>query len=224
MADDQYAQREAAYNDNVGLVMGKFATAMVHTAGQADDAYIDRLVRVAELPNYEADASLSIIGEENPLALAINAPMLMIANIEPFNLTKATMDMSLDVSATQSVETKVDSKSKVEASAGGGGFGFHASVAMSAEVGVAHDRKRSSDYRSHMSAHLEMGVRDTPEGVHMIRDVLTEFYGKGMEINKMAMDAKLAEKKASMEALIDKGEVPELPAAEGEAESKPSDE
>ena len=216
MADDQYAQREANYNDNVGLVMGKFAQAMVHTAGQADDAYIDRLVRVAELPNYDASASLSVIGEDKDLGLAINAPMLMIANIEPFNLTKATMDMSLDISATQSVQTKVDSNTKVGASAGGGGFGFSASVSMSAEVGVSHDRKRSSDYRSHMSAHMEMGVRETPEGVHMIRDILTDFYSKGMEINKMAMEAKLAQKKADMEALIEADNVPELEKVDAE--------
>lgn len=191
MADDQFAARESAYNDNLGQTVGRFCTAIVEADSAAKDAYVLRMLELLKQPNADFEASTTIIGQKQPLTTDISVPVIAIAQANPIAINHVQLDMDMTVSASQTDTTNEALKAEGSGSAKVGVGPFSVGIQVSASMSVSKESKRQSDYRSHTHATVQMEQAAPPEGLSLIVDALNKNVAYGLEINEAIVKAAL---------------------------------
>ena len=197
----EYEERERNYNDNLGQVVGRYATAIVEADSEAKDAHARRVLALAKAPNAEFSAKTSLIGFEEALETKISVPAMAVTDVRPIVVEEATLELDMTVSASQESESRLDSKTSASGSAKVGWGPFSVSMKMSADVSVGKTNKRKSDYRSHTNAKLTMRQGEVPEGLSLIMDSLNQTTAKGLQINQELIGRKAQALGAAAEAL-----------------------
>ena len=205
MADDQYAARENQYNDNIGLIVGRFATAIVEADSAAKDAYTKRVLSLVKEPNAEFVAETTLIGSKQPLQTQVSVPVLAITDSKPIQVDQAVLDLDMNVSAHQEDTFNIAGSASVEGSGRVGWGPFSVGVKITGSMSTSKEQKRSSDYRSTTHAHVEMGQGATPEGLSLIIDSLNKTTARALELNQAIIEAKLP---AAAEAAAKAGDAP----------------
>jgi hypothetical protein len=198
---DMFAEREAAFNKSIGGTMANFAMAAVIADSAAKDANIVRILELLERPNIDMSATTSLVGLDSNLETRINVPVVAISPINPLIVDNAHIVMDMSVSAHQSDTT-------VSATASFGIGLFKISGTLTANVSVAKEQKRSSDYSATTHAELTLKQGDVPEGLAKIIDAMNSTVQKGLQLNEQLI-SKQAEKLSDE---MDKNELPPLPA------------
>ena len=155
---DMFAEREAAFNKSIGGTMANFAMAAVIADSAAKDANIVRILELLERPNIDMSATTSLVGLDSNLETRINVPVVAISPINLLIVDNAHIVMDMSVSAHQSDTT-------VSANASFGIGLFKISGTLTANVSVAKEQKRSSDYSATTHAELTLKQGDVPEGL-----------------------------------------------------------
>jgi len=155
---DMFAEREAAFNKSIGGTMANFAMAAVIADSAAKDANIVRILELLERPNIDMSATTSLVGLDSNLETRINVPVVAISPINLLIVDNAHIVMDMSVSAHQSDTT-------VSATASFGIGLFKISGTLTANVSVAKEQKRSSDYSATTHAELTLKQGDVPEGL-----------------------------------------------------------
>ena len=184
MADDQYAAREAQYNDNLGPTIGKFCVACVEADSMAKDTATKRVLDLLGQDNVDIKAEVSLIGKEDALTTRINAPPIVLTKTNPLLIDRAEIEMDMTVSATTESETEVKSETKVETGVSAGWGPVKVGVKASAGLSVGHKGRRSSDYRSHVNAKVAMVQGEDPEGLSLLLDAVNKTVDTGLRINE----------------------------------------
>ena len=188
----EFVNRERDFNDNLGQVVGRFATAIVEADAEAKDAHVRRVLALLEAPNAEFIADTSIIGSDAPLQTRVSVPVLSVVQANPVQIEEANLSLDMTVSASASDTLSVASKTSV-AGHGKAGFGpFSVGIKLSADVSVAKDHKRTSDYRATTHADLKMSQGETPEGLSLILDMFNKTTVKALEINQAIIQSKIS--------------------------------
>ena len=187
----EYENRERDYNDNIGQVVGRFCTAIVEADSASKDAHVARVLNLLKQPNAEFIAQTSIIGVKDPLQTRIEVPVLSIVAANPIVIEEANLTLDMSVSASTSDTTNVASKTSVKASGKVGWGPFSLGVSIQADVSVAKESKRESDYRSTTHADVKMVQGDTPEGLSLILDSINKSVTSGLKINEAIIQAKV---------------------------------
>jgi len=162
---DMFAEREAAFNKSIGGTMANFAMAAVIADSAAKDANIVRILELLERPNIDMSATTSLVGLDSNLEARINVPVVAISPINPLIVDNAHIVMDMSVSAHQSDTLNVKSDTTVSATASFGIGLFKISGTLTANVSVAKEQKRSSDYSATTHAELTLKQGDVPEGL-----------------------------------------------------------
>ena len=192
-ATDRFAGREAAYNDNLGQVIGRFCTAIVEADSAAKDAHTRRVLGLVKAGNVEFVAQTSLIGSDTPMQTRVSVPVMSVTDMKPAEIKEATLDLDMTVSMSD-VDTYHDSFKAGGKGTGKVGWGpFSVSIQVSAQMSSGKEQKRSSDYRSHTHAHVEMGQGDTPEGLSLIIDALNQNTSKTLELNQAIVQARMSQ-------------------------------
>ena len=216
---DMLADREAAFNKSIGGTMASFAMAAVIADSAAKDANIVRILELLERPNIDMSATTSLVGLDNNLETRINVPVVAISPINPLVVDNAHIVMDMTVSAHQSESLNVKSDTKVSATASFGVGLFKISGTLTANVSVAKEQKRSSDYSATTHAELTLKQGDIPEGLAKIIDSLNGTVQKGLQLNEQLI-SKQADKLSDE---MDKSDLPPLPEKAPPAETPPAD-
>ena len=216
---DMLADREAAFNKSIGGTMASFAMAAVIADSAAKDANIVRILELLERPNIDMSATTSLVGLDNNLETRINVPVVAISPINPLVVDNAHIVMDMTVSAHQSESLNVKSDTKVSATASFGVGLFKISGTLTANVSVAKEQKRSSDYSATTHAELTLKQGDIPEGLAKIIDSLNGTVQKGLQLNEQLI-SKQADKLSDE---MDKSDLPPLPEKAPAAETPPAD-
>ena len=216
----EYEQRERAFNNGLGDVIGNFAVAAVEADNRAKDATIARYVDLLERGNVDFKAETSLIGMDENLETGISVPVISVAPIEPIVVEEAELKMSMTVSAHQEESSQSDksvaSDTEIEGS-GSGGFGpirvkVRVKQGIKASMSTSSEKKRSSDYSSTTDARILLKQGAPPEGLMKVIDALASNTQKGLEINE-----RLIERQAeAMAARVDT--IDALPSGDGESE------
>lgn len=216
MADDEFAGREQSYNNNLGAVIGRFATAIVEADSMAKDAHLQRALSLFEVPNPEFSAKTSLIGMKDGLETKISVPAITATDVRPVVIEEATLELDMTVSASRVSENTLQSKTAMKGSAGfrvgWGIFSVSGSMEVSSDVSVGKMDKRSSDYRSHTNAKMRMVQGPLPEGLALIMDALNKNTSGTLELNKMIVAQQANRIAQSSE--VQSGELPEAEATE----------
>lgn len=186
----EYENRERDYNDNLGQVVGRFCTAIVEADSEAKNAHVKRVIALVKQPNVELVAETSIIGVKDPLQTRVSVPVLAVTDVKPIQISNATLTLDMSVSASTSDTTNVASKTSVKADGKVGWGPFSLGVSIQADVSVAKESKRESDYRSTTHAEVIMEQGETPEGLMLIIDSLNQTTSKALEINQAIIQSK----------------------------------
>ena len=200
----EYENRERNFNDNLGQVIGRFCTAIVEADSEAKDAHTRRVLALLEQPNAEFVADSNVIGVDEPMQTRVSVPVLSVVRANPIEIEEAKLVLDMSVSSSQSKTTNVASKSSVTASGKVGWGPFSLGVKITADVSVAKETKRQSDYRSTTHAEVTMRQGSTPEGLMLIIDSLNKTTTKALEINQAIIQSKfgtIAETAAESEDL-----------------------
>jgi hypothetical protein len=205
---DMFAEREAAFNKSIGGTMANFAMAAVIADSAAKDANIVRILELLERPNIDMSATTSLVGLDSNLETRINVPVVAISPINPLIVDNAHIVMDMSVSAHQSDTLNLKSDTTVSATASFGIGLFKISGTLTANVSVAKEQKRSSDYSATTHAELTLKQGDVPEGLAKIIDAMNSTVQKGLQLNEQLI-SKQAEKLSDE---MDKNELPPLPA------------
>ena len=192
---DMLADREAAFNKSIGGTMANFAMAAVIADSAAKDANIVRILELLERPNIDMSATTSLVGLDSNLETRINVPVVAISPINPLIVDNAHIVMDMSVSAHQSDNLNVKSDTTVSATASFGVGLFKISGTLTANVSVAKEQKRSSDYSATTHAELTLKQGDVPEGLAKIIDSMNSTVQKGLQLNEQLI-SKQAEKLA----------------------------
>jgi hypothetical protein len=181
---DMLADREAAFNKSIGGTMANFAMAAVIADSAAKDANIVRILELLKRPNIDMSATTSLVGLDSNLETRINVPVVAISPINPLVVDNAHIVMDMTVSAHQSDNLNVKSDTTVSATASFGIGLFKISGTMTANVSVAKEQKRTSDYSATTHAELTLKQGEVPEGLAKIIDSLYGTVQKGLQLNE----------------------------------------
>lgn len=181
---DLLADREAAFNKSIGGTMANFAMAAVIADSAAKDANIARILELLKRPNLDMAATTSLVGMNSNLETRINVPVVAISPINPLVVDSANIVMDMTVSAHESDSLSVKSDTTVSATASFGVGLFKISGTLTANVSVAKDQKRSSDYSATTHAEMTLKQGDVPEGLAKIIDSLNSTVQRGLQINE----------------------------------------
>lgn len=187
----EFENREEQYNDNLGLVIGRFCTAIVEADSEAKDAYTKRVLALVKAGNVDFVADTTIIGSKSPLQTRVSVPTLSVTDAKPIEISTATLDLDMTVDAHRSDVTSEQAKAGGSGEAKIGYGPFSVGIKVTASMSVSNEHKRTSDYRSHTHAHVEMGQAETPEGISLILDSLNKSTSKALEINQAIIQAKI---------------------------------
>jgi len=204
---DMLADREAAFNKSIGGTMANFAMAAVIADSAAKDANIVRILELLKRPNIDMSATTSLVGLDSNLETRINVPVVAISPINPLVVDNAHIVMDMKVSAHQSDNLNVKSDTTVSATASFGIGLFKISGTMTANVSVAKEQKRTSDYSATTHAELTLKQGEVPEGLAKIIDSLNGTVQKGLQLNEQ-MISRQAEK---LNDEMDSNDLPPLP-------------
>ena len=185
MAD--FENRETNFNKSLGGTIAGFASAIVAADSAAKDAQVDRISTLLGKPNVQFSTSTSLIGSDQKLSTVMDVPRIAVTRVNPVEIERATLKMSMSVSAHQETSSSSSKKGKTSGSmkAGWGPISF--GVSFSAEVSVQSSQKRSSDYRSTTDAEMVMVQGAAPEALQSIMDTMNETVRVGLELNKGLM-------------------------------------
>ena len=204
---DMLADREAAFNKSIGGTMANFAMAAVIADSAAKDANIVRILELLKRPNIDMSATTSLVGLDSNLETRINVPVVAISPINPLVVDNAHIVMDMTVSAHQSDNLNVKSDTTVSATASFGIGLFKISGTMTANVSVAKEQKRTSDYSATTHAELTLKQGEVPEGLAKIIDSLNGTVQKGLQLNEQLI-SRQAEK---LNDEMDSNDLPPLP-------------
>lgn len=184
MADIRVLERD--WKSGMGKVIADGCLAIVDADEAAQDARLYRIQEMASMENIDFNTAVSLLGMDQKLETCLSVPPLVVALGSNIAITTGRFAMSMDVSQHEEQATTVKSDTSVEASASGGFPGLaKASVKTTAKLGVSHNRKRSTDYRSTVDVSVEMTQAPPPEGLSLIVDALTSNTKRAMDINEM---------------------------------------
>ena len=209
---NDFEGREQNFSANMGHTLGAFCRHVVEADNNAKDAFIQRVMKLIELPNIDIKTESSLIGLDEKLQTHLSVPPVIIAPVNPIEIQEATLDMSMEVSAHQEETTSVASETEVSGSAKIG-LGMIGSIRVSvkANVSVSNERKRTSDYRATTDVHVAFKQGETPEGVSRLLDSINSTVSKSLEINEKLVDAKSRKLIGAVDEAIDTGNIPESP-------------
>ena len=185
MAD--FENRETNFNKSLGGTIAGFASAIVAADSAAKDAQVDRISTLLDKPNVQFSTSTSLIGSDQKLATVMDVPRIAVTRINPVEIEKATLKMSMSVSAHQETSSSSSKKAKTSGSLKVGWGPVSFGVSFSAEVSVQSSSKRSSDYRATTDAEMTMVQGAPPEALQSIMDTMNETVRVGLELNKGLM-------------------------------------
>ena len=191
MANDQFQAREAAYNDNLGQVVGRFATSIVEADSMAKDAHCRRVLELIDKPNAEFVSEVGLVGMNEKLETKMSVPAVVVTDMRPIAVDETTLELDMTTSASNESSKKLDSQIDGEGEGKIGWGPFSIGVKVKADVSVGKFHKRSSDYRSHTNAKLTMRQAPIPEGLALILDALNKNVATAAQIN-----GQIAEEKA----------------------------
>ena len=154
MAD--FENRETNFNKSLGGTIAGFASAIVAADSAAKDAQVDRISTLLDKPNVQFSTSTSLIGSDQKLSTVMDVPRIAVTRINPVEIEKATLKMSMSVSAHQETSSSSSKKAKTSGSLKVGWGPVSFGVSFSAEVSVQSSSKRSSDYRATTDAEMTM--------------------------------------------------------------------
>ena len=117
----------------------------------------------------------------------MDVPRIAVTRINPVEIEKATLKMSMSVSAHQETSSSSSKKAKTSGSLKVGWGPVSFGVSFSAEVSVQSSSKRSSDYRATTDAEMTMVQGAPPEALQSIMDTMNEPVRVGLELNKGLM-------------------------------------
>ena len=186
----EYENRERNYNDNLGQVVGRFCTAIVEADAEAKDAHTKRVLQLVDKPNAQFLAESNLIGIEEKLQTKVSVPVISIVQSNPIEIESAKLTLDMNVSAATTDTLNVGSESKVEGSGKIGWGPFSIGVKITADVSVAKETKRQSDYRSTTHAEVTMVQGKIPEGLSLIIDSLNKTTTKALEINQALIQSR----------------------------------
>ena len=110
MAD--FENRETNFNKSLGGTIAGFASAIVAADSAAKDAQVDRISTLLDKPNVQFSTSTSLIGSAQTLSTVMAVPRIAVTRINPVEIEKATLKMSMSVSAHQ--ETSSSSSKRAD--------------------------------------------------------------------------------------------------------------
>ena len=186
----EYENRERNYNDNLGQVVGRFCTAIVEADAEAKDAHTKRVLQLVDKPNAQFLAESNLIGISEKLQTKVSVPVISIVQSNPIEIESAKLTLDMNVSASTTDTLNVGSESKVEGSGKIGWGPFSIGVKITADVSVAKETKRQSDYRSTTHAEVTMVQGKIPEGLSLIIDSLNKTTTKALEINQALIQSR----------------------------------
>ena len=173
----------------------------------AKDANIVRILELLKRPNIDMSATTSLVGLDSNLETRINVPVVAISPINPLVVDNAHIVMDMTVSAHQSDNLNVKSDTTVSATASFGIGLFKISGTMTANVSVAKEQKRTSDYSATTHAELTLKQCEVPEGLAKIIDSLNSTVQKRLQLNEQ-LSSRQAEK---LNDEMDSNDLPPLP-------------
>lgn len=172
------------YDNSLGSVMGGWCAQLVHADAIAGEANTNKILRLLVDPKtgkarapVEVDDSFDFStgpDDKNPAKgdFKIRIPPIILAENSSFMPTKATLDMSMNVTTHSEDHSELAGKQSLDAS-GKVGYGpFSLGVRIHAEMSERQTSTRSSDQRAKTDAHLEMGRVGPSEGVAEICDFI----------------------------------------------------
>ena len=179
----EYENREARFNSTLPGIMASFALGMAEADNAMKDAYIERQIRLLNGDNAEFIARTSLVGLDECLETNISVPRTIVAPSEPAVIEQANMSMDMTVSASTVDNLSVSSETEAEGEAGFNAGMFSGNMRLKANVSVAKDQKRASDYTSTVHADLSIRQGRTPEGLQKIIDAMNRSVDKALELN-----------------------------------------
>lgn len=212
MADDQFAGREARFNNTLPGIVGNFMKAVSAADGEARMESVKITQAILELPDVTLSQKIDILNSPDPLVYARTIPSVTYAEPRPFLAEKADLSMSMTVSASVSSESSIDSSSEASGSAsvsfGFGLFKGTASASMKANVSTHSANKRSSDYSATTDMKLSMIRHPLPEGLAKTLDAMNA-HAKAIDEINLALIQREIDRKVNVEGA-------DLPETEGE--------
>ena len=180
-----FANRENRYNNGLAKIVESICLGCVIADNNAKDAYVERQqdLMTQEEPNVQFLAKTTLIGLDQALVTKVSVPKIILAPSKPFVIDEANLSMDMSVSAHSEDSLAVRSETEVEGSASVGFGIFKGSMRIKANVSVAKDRKRSSDYTSTTHVDVKMVQGEAPEGLMKIIDSLVLNTSRALEIN-----------------------------------------
>ena len=192
----EYEGREQAYGATMGGQLKAFLENVAIGDHHLQDLAMERAEIIFDAPNFDLNATMSLLGIDPGLKFSANLPRIMAENLAPLLIEEAEVEGHMDVHASTSEEDhkKVDTSADVEAKVGWGPVS--AKVKIHAQAAVESDRKRESDYSAGIKWRVLLKKQAPPETLNRIVDALVRFFNKVTDINETLADAKADELKA----------------------------
>ena len=197
----EYTEREQAYGKTMGGQLKAFLENVAIGDQHLQDIAISRSEAIFAAPNFDINATMSLLGIDPGLKFSANLPRIMAENLAPLLIDEAEIEGHMDVHATESNElhSKVDTAVDAEVKAGWGPVS--AKVKVHAQASVATDHKRESDYSAGVKWRVLLKKQAPPETLLKIVDALVQFFEKVTDINETLADTRADELKAKTAAL-----------------------
>ena len=189
----EYARREQQFNKTCGAILGSLVRELIDADNSGIDKQIERVSALmgGDLPNLECASKVKVPGVDEPLQTVISIPPILVAPNTGLRVSKMRATMDMTTSAHTEDARKLDVGGSAEGKVGYGPF----SLKLHADVSVAMEKKRSSDYTSTTHVELEMAPAPYSEGLLKVIDAITQTVTTGLKISQQVMLAQ-AEKTA----------------------------
>ena len=197
----EYAAREQAYGKTMGGQLKAFLENVAIGDQHLQDIAISRSETIFSAPNFDINATMSLLGIDPGLKFSSSLPRIMAENLAPLLIEEAEIEGHMDVHATESDETSSKTDTAVDAEMKVGWGPVSAKVKVHAQASVATDHKRESDYSAGVKWRVLLKKQAPPETLLKIVDALVQFFEKVTDINETLADARVDELKTQAVAL-----------------------
>ena len=183
----EFEDRERRKFNELGSQLGGIVTALSNADAATKSASLERQLAIMEMDNIQASAQTSIVGHDTPLEVHYDVPAAVISDMRSLVVNEATIETTMNVTASREDSTTVNSKTTASGSASIGFGLFKASASFSAAVGVDKHQRRKSDYSSSLHITISMGQSEAPEGLMRIIDSMNDVVKSATELNTAIM-------------------------------------
>lgn len=179
----EFEEREARKFNELGPQLGGMATAIVEADAVSKQRTLQRQVEILGMDNLKTSASTTIIGQDDPLRVNYDVPVVVVADMRGLEVQTATIKTTMNVSASREDNLSVNSQTEASGSAKIGFGMFSASASFKSSVGVNRDVRRKSDYNSTLEVDINMAQSPVPEGLMKVLDSMNRVVEAATEIN-----------------------------------------